>query len=51
MGLAYLQRSKSEDGNGLADLRRARSSFREAVTLDPKGETGQAARKHLEAID
>jgi len=51
LGLAYLQRSRSEDGNGLADLRRARSSFREALALDPKGETGDAARRQLENID
>lgn len=51
LGLAYLQRSKSEDGNGLADLRRARSSFREALALDPEGETGDAARRQLEGID
>jgi tetratricopeptide (TPR) repeat protein len=51
MGLAYLQRSKSEDENGHDDLRRARSSFREAASLDPKGDAGQAARKQLEAID
>lgn len=51
VGLAYLQRSKSESGNGNVDLRRARSSFREALDLDPTGEAGITARKQLEAID
>lgn len=51
VGLAYLERSKcSTNGEGKADLSRARMCFREASNLDPRGETGTLARKKLEEI-
>lgn len=51
MGLAYLERSKSSNGDGNVDMRKARASFREALALDPGGETGEIARRHLDNID
>jgi len=51
VGLAYLERWRSSPDAGDADLERARSSFREALALDPAGETGELARKRLQSMD
>lgn len=51
IGLAYLERSRcTPNGNGKADFTMARTCFRDALALDPRGETGQLARKKLEEM-
>lgn len=50
MGLAYLERARNHSPDRSGDLRKARSSFREASKLDPHGETGSLARQRLENL-